>query len=203
MAKKTQTTSNGTAGGQKATRERSKRTHLTGQRFGRLVVLGLDLEKSQIRKHTYWRVLCDCGATKTVYNHALVSGATQSCGCLHRDGMSLPPGIADRNRRLRSYKGAAARIGIFWDLSDLTFADLTSKPCHYCGGLPSNTEETDKAARNGLDRVDSHRGYTLNNVVPCCWVCNWMKRNLTQKTFLLHITKIYTHQFNKAVATHA
>ena len=39
------------------------------------------------------------------------------------------------------------------------------KPCHYCAsGLPATTA--------CLDRVDSACGYTRENVVPCCSMCN-------------------------------
>jgi hypothetical protein len=46
--------------------------------------------------------------------------------------------------------------------------------------------------RNGVDRVDSGRGYTVDNCVPCCKFCNLMKRNYTPEFFLAHTSKITT-----------
>lgn len=55
---------------------------LSGQRFGKLVAIKLDEEKSGKGKGSFWVCQCDCGNIKTVAYYPLVSGATQSCGCL-------------------------------------------------------------------------------------------------------------------------
>lgn len=52
-------------------------TDITGQRFGRLIVL------AKAEKRHYWHCICDCGKRKAVYRYSLLNGATQSCGCLH------------------------------------------------------------------------------------------------------------------------
>ena len=44
---------------------------------------------------------------------------------------------------------------------------------------------------NGIDRLDSSKGYTINNCVPCCSKCNLMKSNFKKEDFLQHISKIY------------
>ena len=54
---------------------------LTGQRFGKFVVLELDKEKTKKGKGTYWICHCDCGKIKSVYGHSLIDGKSQSCGC--------------------------------------------------------------------------------------------------------------------------
>lgn len=51
---------------------------LTGQRFGRLVVL---YRGENSGKHPYWVCRCDCGNEKSVASTKLVSGNTKSCGC--------------------------------------------------------------------------------------------------------------------------
>ena len=57
---------------------------LTGKKFGKLTVLGLNHKDA--RGKTYWLCECDCGnQTITGRNH-LIGGTTKSCGCLkHRD----------------------------------------------------------------------------------------------------------------------
>lgn len=50
---------------------------LTGQRFGSLVVLGLD---GHYGKRRHWRCVCDCGNEKVLSTNRLKQG-TISCGC--------------------------------------------------------------------------------------------------------------------------
>ena len=62
---------------------------LTGQRFGRLTVLGLDPEpyRSPGGKPTRrWRCRCDCGKEITVLQNALTGkNGTRSCGCVRAE----------------------------------------------------------------------------------------------------------------------
>lgn len=64
------------------TTERNQRNFidLTGQRFGKLVVI----KKSQNskREHSCWICQCDCGNIKEVCSVELKRGDTLSCGCL-------------------------------------------------------------------------------------------------------------------------
>ncbi len=56
----------------------AERRDLTGQRFGRLLVVkGLP--------HMRCLCQCDCGTTKEIRRQHLVSGKTRSCGCLRRE----------------------------------------------------------------------------------------------------------------------
>jgi hypothetical protein len=64
---------------------------LTGKRFGRLTVLGID--DLTDNRMTIWRVRCDCGCEFTALGVNLRRGSTQSCGCLRREA------TAERNKR--------------------------------------------------------------------------------------------------------
>ena len=66
----------------------SKLIDLTGQRFGRLLVLERS-KAPQTRKEAYWYCKCDCGSYTTVSGYHLRSGKTLSCGCLAREKTSL------------------------------------------------------------------------------------------------------------------
>lgn len=65
---------------------------LTGQRFGRLVVI----QRGGTYKHPYntywtqpiWLCQCDCGETCFVNGQNLKQGRTRSCGCLRRETSS-------------------------------------------------------------------------------------------------------------------
>lgn len=78
-------------------RKARPRKDLTGQRFGRLVVLGLT-DVPDRKGFIFWRVRCDCGTEKTVMQNNLVSGRTKSCGCLSREM------VAARAERMRSFR---------------------------------------------------------------------------------------------------
>lgn len=63
----------------------SKLIDLTGQRFGRLVVLYRAPNKGNA---TYWHCKCDCGTEKDVSASNLRRGLTTSCGCYHHEQVS-------------------------------------------------------------------------------------------------------------------
>ncbi len=60
---------------------------LTGQRYGRLTVLG---PAENVGSRTAWRCLCDCGREVSVKTHHLRSGHTKSCGCIYGPGGPRP-----------------------------------------------------------------------------------------------------------------
>lgn len=83
-----------------------------GTRVGRLVVLGRDYQREEERRELgkrhwpYYKCRCDCGLETSVIGNSLLSGRTQSCGCLR----------AERMRR----RGKNSK-----DLSQKQFGDLT------------------------------------------------------------------------------
>lgn len=64
-----------------------KRLDITGQRFGRLIVI----ELNSIEGHSKWICRCDCGGKYIALGKSLTSGNTKSCGCLRIES-------ADKNR---------------------------------------------------------------------------------------------------------
>jgi hypothetical protein len=81
-----------------------------------------------------------------------------------------------------TYKNGAKRRNIDFELSEQEFNTFWNKSCYYC---------KDEIATIGVDRIDSSKGYNLNNCVPCCNECNQIKMDLDNKTFIEKITKIY------------
>src|SRR5208282_2915429 len=57
---------------------------LSGQRFGRLLVLELGKERGRTGA-SYWLCQCDCGKETFVRGSDLKSGVTKSCGCLKKE----------------------------------------------------------------------------------------------------------------------
>jgi len=59
---------------------------LSGQQFGRLVVLEKALTPSHVKtKGQYWLCKCSCGNKKIVSGHSLSQRKTTSCGCYHKE----------------------------------------------------------------------------------------------------------------------
>lgn len=61
---------------------------LTGQRFGRLVVIELTTERRDGR--VVWLCKCDCGKETRVVSSNLIGGHTRSCGCLSLETKTAP-----------------------------------------------------------------------------------------------------------------
>lgn len=79
-----------------------------------------------------------------------------------------------------SYYQTNAKIkGFTFNITLNEFSKLLSQPCHYCGG-----------EGYGLDRIDSSIGYLEGNIVPCCSMCNYMKRTYTEDEFIEQCVKI-------------
>ena len=62
----------------------SPKTDLTGQKFGELTVIALDMEQQQ--RKAKWICLCSCGKQTSVAGYNLKNGNTRSCGCKMRKG---------------------------------------------------------------------------------------------------------------------
>lgn len=63
---------------------------MAGLVFGRLTVIGYS---RSIKNSAYWNCRCSCGNGVEVGGHAMRSGHTASCGCLHSET------LAERNRK--------------------------------------------------------------------------------------------------------
>ena len=64
-----------------------RKIDLTGQRFGRLVVIR-DSGERKNGQGVIWECKCDCGEISVVYSMSLRNGDTKSCGCLHKEVVS-------------------------------------------------------------------------------------------------------------------
>jgi hypothetical protein len=63
------------------------------------------------------------------------------------------------------------------------YNEIINNPCYYCGDLLTGLGYW-------LDRIDSSKGYYLQNVRPCCFKCNHAKSDMKENVFFLHIFKI-------------
>jgi hypothetical protein len=62
-----------------------------------------------------------------------------------------------------------------WELTFDQYEKLILQSCYYCDKITLGVE-----SGVGLDRIDNDKGYTIDNVLPCCTVCNQIRGdNLT------------------------
>ena len=149
-----------------------------------------------------WLCKCECGKEKIIRGSHLRNGHTKSCGCLYREAIikrnrnkRLNLGISSMRQLIMAYKRGAKKRGLEYELAEDQFAELTQKDCYYCGAKPNNIikhkESFGEYIYNGLDRIDNIKGYTINNVVSCCHLCNSAKGKLTTQEFKELIKRIY------------
>ena len=155
--------------------------------------------------NSYWICDCDCGNRKTISANLLKRGNTKSCGCLKV--YKHPRGMTGLRKLYRSYRGGAKKFGRHFDLTIEEFQSITSQDCFYCGSKPTfiaesiwchnlgdeNKTKHTEYVYNGIDRIDSSKGYDQDNIVPCCKWCNIAKSNKTAEEFKEHISKMFHH----------
>lgn len=167
-----------------------RKQDITGLKFGRLTVLG-HVRKQQGNRYPYFAICrCDCGTEKLVQRSHLHRGSTKSCGCLQREMLPTAKYLPGAHFVIKSYKKSAKDRKLEWNLSDADTTKLIESICFYCGSEPQHvitppdrTVSVDYAY-NGIDRIDSSRGYIPGNVVTCCTRCNYSKRNYSQAEFI-------------------
>lgn len=179
---------------------------LINSKFGRLTVVSL---AGQDKYSIYqWNCICECGNTTIVKSRHLTYGSTKSCGCLNREMTTnrnrRPKGQAGFTAVKNAYLRGAKNRNLEFKLTDNDLKIIFKMNCGYCGKEPqqikygSNVKTTEalehcKYVYNGIDRINSDLGYSIENILPCCKVCNTMKMSLTLEEFLDHIEIMYNY----------
>jgi hypothetical protein len=162
-----------------------------------------------------WEWTCKCG------NKIILSGWRKyniKCCSLSCPELNKERGASHRkpkNRTINEQYNSHIYNAKIRNLNSLQKEDwlkIVFLPCYYCGETDTrnyakypayrkklkNTLTEDIIAEfevkmNGVDRLDSTKGYDIENCVPCCGTCNFIKSDCTEEKFIIHITKIYKH----------
>lgn len=178
---------------------------LIGQKFGKLTVIKLyEINK---RKQAVWECLCECGNKTNVLGYNLRKGFTKSCKCLIRQDLytswRLPDGQAAINCVYSAYRSSAKARNLEWQLTKDQCYKLFNDICTICLIIPSTLtryrNSTGNVYYNGIDRIDSNKGYTIDNVQTMCKTCNCAKMTLSMDEFIVWIERIRktTHDLRK------
>jgi hypothetical protein len=180
----------------------AKQVNLVGIKFNRLHVIELfGTRKYGKNNKRIWKCRCDCG--KIVYQNtgALTTGNSKSCGCLHNE-LSSENGKKSRHKVAKedagykslysSYKCNAKNRKLQFDVTFEHFMNLLKDNCFYCNSEPSNIyfKSYYNTPYNGVDRINNELGYTNDNIVSCCKICNISKNNYSTEVFFDWIQRI-------------
>lgn len=152
-----------------------------GNRYGRLEIVEALPTK---HKKSRWLCKCDCGKFKNATGDSLRQGKVKSCGCLRKEA-DYSYTSTSNTVKYTQYKSNAKRRNLEFLIPFNEFEKLVSSSCIYCNGNGG-----------GIDRWNNEIGYTLENSVPCCTICNRMKLTWTPLQFLSHCKKVIENHKN-------
>lgn len=172
---------------------KSKKNDLTDKKFNKLSVIGLaPIEKWGKTRYRYWLCRCECGNEAVVSSNRLKMNGTKSCGCLQTETKKKNRGWdgfediskvyyeqVKRNAKVRNFTFNLT-INQLWNVflkqnKKCVMTGLPLKFSKYSGKSDGNAS---------LDRIDSNKGYDLNNIQWIHKDVNKMKNNLKEANFL-------------------
>lgn len=177
--------------------------NMLGQKFSKLLVTGIAPKRSG---KTAWYCTCDCGKTQhAVTQNALVSGTTTSCGCAKNRTSSENPlwtGCGEISGHTWSHIKAnavhpkrSAPIPFALTIEEAWQLFLDQGRCCALTGVELTFKAfgTDSTQTASLDRIDSGKGYAVDNIQWIHKRVNLMKNTQTDQEFIEMCRLVVAH----------
>jgi len=163
-----------------------------GDRTGKSIFLNMDDE--------YAYMMCDCTKQYSLkLTNTLKNDGNFMCRQCYaeRDAANFDAHWGYKAAYSRIKKDARTADRVFEIKLD-EFRYLCQQNCYYCDSPPSNLityrGQNSFTFRyfmySGLDRLNNEIGYTRQNVVPCCIICNRAKNSMPFKDFIDWLNKL-------------
>lgn len=177
-----------------------RRIIIPGTKFRYLTVLDSG-DRRNSHGQRIARFKCECGVEKDFLLQRVIDERVKSCGCRSNYPNRGNPERIYINYMYGAYRSHSRKAKRVFNLTYLEFYNIVRLPCEYCGAKPEPRSFISKrpgkrvyaAVINGIDRVKSTAGYTVDNVVPCCKHCNRAKWEMSRDEFIAWIQRAYTH----------
>lgn len=182
--------------------EYSNSSRYENQKFGKLLVIKELSNERDKHGERLWECECKCGNKIIVPNHVLKEGTTKSCG--------------DYRCNIK-FSGYMDISGTYWNIVkrsardrnlvfEITIKDAwdqfikQDKRCALTGeSLIFASKRNQRNQTASLDRIDSKRGYTTDNIQWTHKEINIMKWSLGEEKFLEYIKRIYNHRIKNNI----
>lgn len=160
---------------------------MTGNRYGRLVVIGLVPRNT---KAVLWHCRCDCGVNKICDGHDLRRNSIQSCGCYRIEAI----GLAKRKHGM-----SLSSLYALWSLmrgrcNNSTLAAYRNyggrgiKVCERWSEFQNFADDMgDRPAGTSLDRINNNGNYEPDN---CRWATQKTQNNNTRRNVLVTLNGV-------------
>jgi hypothetical protein len=159
----------------------AKAIELTGQRFGRLIVINQNIQRT-LAGAVRWDCVCDCGEKTTVIGSSLIRCSTTSCGCYQKEIRKVISKEAVRTantthgmRDSLEYNSWHSMIQRCTNTNDSSYKDYGGRGIQVCERWLNSFEVfyEDMGPRpspdHTLDRRENDGNYEKNN-------CKWSTR---------------------------
>lgn len=181
--------------------------NLIGTFFGKLEVIELVQPKN---KRDPWKFKCKCHECKSekliLTAYGLKNRLNKTCGCIKIE--------MRKGKNSTSFKGYEDISGSFWHIvmrnARLRNIDVTitiedawnlflsqNKKCALSGIDITFGESNYDETTASLDRIDSNKGYDIDNIQWVHKTLNFMKNNLTDEKFIYYCQKVVEYRENK------
>jgi hypothetical protein len=176
---------------------------LTGQQYNKLTITTFSHRAISANGYSrnIWNVVCACGKQFKIGVSDFKKGTGQCWKCGHetaRAKITKDPQKLVFDKLFNSYKRTSKKRKKEFNLTKGQFRRFINDFCYYCGTEPrqkaKHPRQKYELLYNGIDRLDSSKGYILNNCVTCCSICNYMKQSLYEEDFYLQLLRILKHR---------